>query len=63
MFLFFFFKLGGLIRLLAETTEDEQSKWMGFVICEVQEQQAGVCPVHFSILSTKPHPLYNADIQ
>ena len=47
---------GGLITLLAGTTEDTQSGRMGFITCEMQAQPACVHLVHRSVLSAEPHP-------
>lgn len=58
-----FSRLGGFIRLLAETNKDEESRWMDLVTCKTQEQQAGVGPVHCSVFSTEPHPWYDVDTQ
>ena len=59
----FFSRLWGLIRLLAETTKDEQSGCMDLVTCKTQEQQAGIGLVHCSVFSSEPYPWYNVDTQ
>lgn len=54
---------GGLITLLAGTTEDTQSGRMGFITCEMQAQPACVHLVHCSALSAEPRPWCKVDAQ